>query len=147
LDHGQVDVIFDQGPINIVARCSQEDGVEFIQMELTLHNTQEDMLVYGSIRGDFNLSKSPIGASNAGVLNKHATYTGVMWEVWDSGYGNDWDSGAVALKTLTSAKTYYVGWDSESFVGIANTNDLRGGGNCALTGVFHYVFPEVRTVP
>ena len=40
LNHGQVDVIFDKGPINIVARCSQEDGVEFIQMELTLHNNK-----------------------------------------------------------------------------------------------------------
>jgi hypothetical protein len=39
-----------------------------------------------------------------------------------SGSGNDIDLGALPLKTLTSAETYYVGRDSESFVGITNTD-------------------------
>jgi hypothetical protein len=44
---------------------------------------------------------------------------------------------------LKTHQSYYVGWNGESFIGIANsTVGLEGGGDCALTGVFDVVFPE-----
>ena len=109
-------------------------------MKLKLNHTFEDMLVFGDISNDGNLDNSPIGDSSKGVLDTGATYEEIMWSV--NSDGNDIDNGAVAIKTLTSNETYYVGWDGESFVGIANENSLAGGYDCALAGVFHYSFPN-----
>ena len=69
-----------------------------------------------------------------------------MWEAWDH-FDNNIAVGAVTLKTLTSAETYYVGWDGESFVGIATADGLFGGGNCALAGIFYYFFCALDVPP
>ena len=97
------------------------------------------MLVFGSIEDDYGLDNSPIGNSSYGVLDAGVIYEEIMWRVTDA--GNDIDDGAVAIRTLSSDKAYYVGWDGESFVGIANENGLAGGYDCAMAGVFHYSFP------
>ena len=108
-------------------------------MTLKLNNDAEDMLVFGDISDDGSLNNSPIGNSSQGVLDAGVMYEETMWSV---SAGNDIDEGAVTIMTLTSDKNYYIGWDGESFVGIANENGLAGGYDCAMAGVFHYSFPE-----
>ena len=98
-------------------------------MKLKLKNTAEDMLVFGSISSDSELNN---------VLAAGDTIDETMWIVAD--YGSDLDDGAVAIKTLTSNKTYYVGWDGESFVGYAIAGSDGSVGVCALAGVFHSSF-------
>ena len=99
-------------------------------MTLKLNNDAEDMLVFGDISGDSSLDASPIGDSSQGVLDAGVVYEGTMWSV---SAGNYIDVGAVTI--VTSDKTYYIGWDGESFVGIANANGLAGGYDCAMAGV------------
>eukprot|EP00956_Cyclotella_meneghiniana_P000874 scaffold1007_cov23-Cyclotella_meneghiniana.AAC.2 len=133
---GQEDIIFDKGPVRITSHCAGNETY----MKLKLNNTVEDMLVFGSIEDDYKLDGSPIGNSSYGVLDAGVIYEEIMWRVTGRS-GNDVDDGAVAIRTLASDKAYYVGWDGESFVGIANENGLTGGYDCAMAGVFHYSFP------
>ena len=128
-------MIFENGPISIISNCTGNK----VYIKLMLNNTAEDMLVFGSINDDYKLDGSPIGNSSYGVLDAGVIYEETMWRV--SGAGNNYDYGAVAIKTLTSDKTYYVGWSGESFVGVADENGLASGYNCALAGVFRYSFP------
>jgi len=138
LKNGQEDVIFDKGPVKITSYCSRDKTY----MKLKLNNTVEDMLVFGEITYDSDLDNSPIGNSSDGVLDAGVIYEETMWSV--TGAGNDFDYGAVAIRTLTSDELYYIGWDGESFVGIASEDGLAGGYDCAMAGVFHYSFPETE---
>jgi len=146
LSYGESDVIFDEGPLKVTARCEEDDGE--VSMLLTLFNPTEDMLVYGNIEDDSNgddggLQDPPIGATKYQVLDKGDTYEKVMWDVSNS--GSDIDNGAVKLLTLTTHQSYYMGYYGETFIGLHNDQDnlgLEGGGDCALSGVFSVVFPE-----
>ena len=135
-------MIFHEGPIKIVASCSENTA----QIVLTLLNTEKDMLVFGQTSSHEILSGSPIGDTSEGVLNAGVTFDEVMWEAWGR-FDNNIAVGAVTLKTLTSAETYYIGWDGESFVGIATADGLIGGGNCALAGVFYHFFCALDVPP
>ena len=70
---GQEDVILDEGPISITSHCTGN----IVHMKLKLHNTAEDMLVFGDISDDINLDNSPIGNSSKGVLDTGTIYEGI----------------------------------------------------------------------
>jgi hypothetical protein len=134
-----------QGPLKLEASCYEN----IVAMSMTLFNPNEDMLVYGDVGWVDDLNDYPIGNSTFQVLDKGVNYYSPIWIVVAS--GNDIDDGAVKILTLKTHQSYYVGWNGESFIGIANSDvvngtnttvGLEGGGDCALTGVFDVVFPE-----
>ena len=86
-------------------RTEQNRTEEVARIVVTLLNTEEDMLVFGSISSDWDLTKSPIGETSEGVLDAGITHDGILLELFEVGYGNDIEVGAVTLKTLTSAET------------------------------------------
>jgi hypothetical protein len=133
------------GPLKIEARCEDYEDEGFsVLMYLILLNPTEDMLVYGYIDEDSGMNNSPIGATKYQVLDKGDRYEEVMWFV--SGSGNNVSDGAISVMTLTTHQSYYVGWDGDSFVGLSRPNEeLEGGGNCALSGVFNVAFPELHS--
>ena len=122
-EEAEPQVIFDNGPIKVMAHCLSEKA----EIKIELH-PEEEISFSGEI------ADSTIGGDD--VLKQGDPFTTqVLWRVTASG-GND----VLTSGAIKTSNDHSIEWSENSF-GVQENSEL--GRNCALIGTLRYSSPKM----